>query len=169
MGANAIIGVDVNYEVVRQGMLMGAKLELKALLEQYDMFNRQLQDMMTQVEQLLEIIPGTEEMLTIPGVAIVTLAGLLAEVGDLQGYEHSQQINRLAGFKLKKNSSGKKKGKSTITKCGRSRLRALLFREVMPMIANNAAFKALHQYFTKRSHNPLKKKQSLVTLYRKLI
>ncbi|WP_256711710.1 IS110 family transposase [Paenibacillus sp. FSL H7-0331] len=84
-------------------------MELKALPEQYDMFNRQLQDMMTQVEQLLEIIPGTEEVLTIPCVAIVTLAGFLAEVGDLQGYEHSKQINRLAGFNLKENSSVKKK------------------------------------------------------------
>ncbi|MEK3916129.1 hypothetical protein [Paenibacillus sp. FSL H7-0331] len=37
------------------------------------------------------------------------------------------------------------------------------------MVANKAAFKALHQYFTKRSHNPLKKKQSHVALYRKLI
>jgi len=149
--------------------LMAGKLELKTLLEQYDMFNRQLQDMMTQVEQLLEIIPGTEEMLTIPGVAIVTLAGFLAEVGDLQGYEHSQQIIRLAGFNLKENSSGKKKGKSTITKRGRSRLRALLFRAVMPMVAKNAVFKALHHYFTKRSNNPLKKKQSLVALCGKLI
>lgn len=149
--------------------IMAAKWELKALLEQYDMFDRQLQDIMTQVEQLLEIIPGTEEMLTIPGFAIVTLAGFLAEVGDLQGYEHGQQIIRLAGFNLKENSSGKKKGKSTITKRGRSRLRALLFRAVMPMVAKNAEFKALHQYFTKRAHNPLKKKQSLVALCGKLI
>ncbi|MCY9720836.1 IS110 family transposase [Paenibacillus larvae] len=125
------------------------------------MFSRQLQDIMTQVEQLLKQIPGTEEMLTIPGVAIVTLDGFLAEVGDLRGYEHRQQIIRLAGFHLKENSSGKKKSKSTITKRERSRLRALLFRAVLPMVGKNAQFKALHQYYTKRSHNPLKKKQSI--------
>ncbi|MEV2911505.1 transposase, partial [Paenibacillus larvae] len=144
-------------------------IEVKALLEQYEMFSRQLQDIMTQVEQLLKQIPGTEEMLTIPGVAIVTLAGFLAEVGELQGYEHGQQIIRLAGFNLKENSSGKKKSKSTITKRGRSRLRALLFRAVLPMVTKNAEFKALHQYYTKRSHNPLKKKQSIVALCGKLI
>nr|WP_233277439.1 IS110 family transposase [Paenibacillus durus] len=108
-------------------------------------------------------------MLTVPGVAVVTLAGFLAEVGDLSGYEHGQQIIRLAGLNLKENSSGKKKGKSSITKRGRARLRALLFRAVMPMVAKNAEFKALHQYFTKRSQNPLKKKQSIVALCRKLI
>lgn len=148
---------------------MAAKIELKTLLEQHEMFSKQLEDIMTEVERLLAQIPGTKEMLTIPGVALVTLAGFLAEVGDLSGYDHGQQIIRLAGFNLKENSSGKKKGKSTISKRGRSRLRALLFRAVMPMVAKNAEFKAMHQYFTKRSHNPLKKKQSIVALCGKLI
>ncbi|MFC4770344.1 IS110 family transposase, partial [Effusibacillus consociatus] len=149
--------------------LAAARMELKALLEQYELFLRQLGDIMKQVEQLLKQIPGSEEMLTIPGVGIVTLAGFLAEVGDLKGYEHGQQIIRLAGLNLKENSSGKKKGRSTITKRGRSRLRALLFRAVLPMIAKNQEFKALHHYYTTRSQNPLKKKQSVIALCGKLI
>lgn len=149
--------------------LMAVKIELRALLEQYVLFSRQLEEIMAQVEALLAQIPGTKEMLTVPGIGVVTLAGFLAEVGDLSGYDHGQQIIRLAGFNLKENSSGKKKGKSTITKRGRSRLRALLFRAVMPMVAKNAEFKALHHYFTKRSQNPLKKKQSIVALCGKLI
>lgn len=153
---------------LKQG-LSAAKIELKTLLEQYEMFARQLVDIMTEVEHLLAQIQGTKEMLTVPGVGVVTLAGFLAEVGDLSGYAHGQQIIRLAGFNLKENSSGKKKGKSSITKRGRSRLRALLFRAVMPMVAKNAEFKALHQYLTKRNHNPLKKKQSIVALCGKLI
>ncbi|WP_270165573.1 IS110 family transposase [Paenibacillus sp. SYP-B4298] len=146
-----------------------AKMELKDLLEQYVLFTKQQGQIMKQVEELLNQIPGTEEMLTVPGVGVVTLAGFLAEVGDLHGYNHGQQIIRLAGFNLKENSSGKKKGKSSITKRGRSRLRALLFRAVMPMVAKNAEFKALHRYYTKRTQNPLKKKQSIVALCGKLI
>ncbi|OKP83291.1 transposase, partial [Paenibacillus sp. P3E] len=149
--------------------LPAARIEIQTLLEQYEMFARQLEEILAEVERLLSQIPGTGEMLTVPGVAVVTLAGFLAEVGDLSGYEHGQQIIRLAGLNLKENSSGKKKGKSSITKRGRARLRALLFRAVMPMVAKNTEFKALHQYFTKRSQNPLKKKQSLVALCGKLI
>ncbi|GGG20826.1 IS110 family transposase [Paenibacillus aceti] len=149
--------------------LMAAKIELKNLLEQHTLFTRQIDDIMRQVVELLEQIPGSEEMLTVPGVGVVTLAGFLAEVGDLKGYNHSQQIIRLAGFNLRENSSGKKKGKSTITKRGRSRLRALLFRAMMPMVAKNTEFKALHHYYTKRAQNPLKKKQSIVALCGKLI
>lgn len=132
---------------------------IETLLEQYDMYVRQESDIMGQVSERLERIPGTAEMLTIPGVGIVTLAGFLAEVGDLSGYEHGQQIVRLAGLNLKENSSGKRKGLPGITKRGRSRLRALLFRSVMSMLANNQEFNALHRYYTKRNVNPLKKKQ----------
>lgn len=121
------------------------------------------------MELLLKQIPGTQEMLTIPGVGITTLAGFLAETGDLSRYSHGQQIIRLAGLNLRENSSGKKKGRTTISKRGRSRLRALLFRAVLPMVAKNPEFKAMHQYYTQRRINPLKKKQSIVALCGKLI
>ena len=57
-------------------------------------------------------------MLTVPGVGAITVAGFLAEVGDLNNYDHGQQIIRLAGLNLKENSSGKRKGKTGITKRG---------------------------------------------------
>ena len=153
---------------LREG-LTAARLELTALLEQYDLFTRQRDEIMAQVEQLLNQIPGTEEMLSVPGMGVTTLAGFLAEVGDLTGYDHGQQIIRLAGLNLKENSSGKRKGKTGISKRGRSRLRALLFRAILPMVAKNPEFKALHEYYTTRACNPLKKKQSLIALCGKLI
>ena len=153
---------------LREG-LTAARLELTALLEQYDLFARQRDEIMAQVEQLLNQIPGTEEMLSVPGMGVTTLAGFLAEVGELQGYDHGQQIIRLAGLNLKENSSGKRKGKTGISKRGRSRLRALLFRAILPMVATNPEFKALHHYYTTRPSNPLKKKQSLIALCGKLI
>ncbi|MCY0894740.1 MAG: IS110 family transposase [Alicyclobacillaceae bacterium] len=149
--------------------LTAARLEMTALLEQYEMFARQRDEIMVQGEQWLNQIPGTQEMLTVPGMGVTTLAGFLAEVGDLKGYDHGQQIIRLAGLNLKENSSGKRKGKTGISKRGRSRLRALLFRAILPMVAKNAEFKALHEYYTSRTCNPLKKKQSLIALCGKLI
>lgn len=146
-----------------------AKLELHTWMQQYALFTQQLEEIMNQVELLLKQIPGTQEMLTIPGVGITTLAGFLAETGDLSRYSHGQQIIRLAGLNLRENSSGKKKGRTTISKRGRSRLRALLFRAVLPMAAKNPEFKAMHQYYTQRRINPLKKKQSIVALCGKLI
>lgn len=74
-----------------------------------------------------------------------------------------------AGLSLKENRSGKHKGKTTISKRGRKKLRALLFRVCMILVAKNSAFKTLHTYFTQRPDNPLKKMQSLIALCNKLI
>jgi transposase len=144
-------------------------MELNTLLGQFDLFNGQLEAIMTQVLHILDNIPGAAEMLTVPGVGVVTVAGFLAEVGDLNNYDHGQQIIRLAGLNLIENSSGKRKGKTGISKRGRSRLRALLFRAVLPLIAKNEEFQALHKHYTTRSQNPLKKKQSIIALCGKLI
>ena len=74
---------------------------------------------MEAVQELLQQIPGSIEMMTIPGVSLVTVAGFLAEVGDLKGYEHRQQIIKLAGLNLEENSSGKQ-GTNTNQQTGAS-------------------------------------------------
>ena len=35
---------------------------------------------------------------------------------------------------------------------------------MLPLVAKNAEFNALHKYYTARKENPLKKKQSLIAL-----
>lgn len=149
--------------------LAAAKIELALLLEQYDLYSKQEENIMMEVTQILENIPGTKEMLSIPGIGVLTIAGFLAEVGDLSQYDHGQQIIRLAGLNLTENSSGKRKGKTGISKRGRSRLRSVLFRAMLPMVAKNTEFRALHKHFTTRNENPLKKKQSLIALCGKLV
>ena len=99
----------------------------------------------------------------------MTAAGFMAEVGDINRFDHPRQIQKLAGLDIKETSSGKHKRKTTISKRGRKRLRALLFQGIMPLAAKNEEFKELHAYYTTRSGNPLQKKQSLVLLGCKLI
>jgi transposase len=153
---------------IRQGSDM-AKLELSTLLDKYELFQQKLEDLDSKMDQLLAQIPGVEQMLAIQGIGRETIAGFFAEVGDLSKYSHPRQIMKLAGLNLKENTSGTHKGQTKITKRGRKKLRALLFRVIMPLVAKNTAFKALHQYYTGRRDNPLKKMQSLIALCNKLI
>ena len=44
-----------------------------------------------------------------------------------------------------------------------------MFRAILPMVAKNKEFNGLHKYYTTRAENPLKKKQSLMVMCRKLI
>ena len=151
-----------------EGLQM-ARHELRILLRQYDLYQEQLELLMSEVERLVSQIPGTQQMLSVPGVGLVTVAGFLAEVGDLSGYDNARQIQKLAGLNLKENSSGKHKGRTTISKRGRPKLRSLLFRCVIPLLAKNAEFQALHRYYTQRAQNPLKRMQSAIALSCRLI
>ncbi|MBT2719426.1 IS110 family transposase [Bacillus sp. ISL-57] len=153
---------------IRQGAAM-AKLELRALLEKYDFIQVKFEELDHQLDQLLDHIPGVTQMLEVSGIGRDTVAGFFAEVGDLRDYQHPRQIVKLAGLSLKENTSGKHKGQTKITKRERKKLRAFLFRAAMILVAKNKAFKALHIYYTTRSHNPLKKMQSLIALCNKLI
>lgn len=146
-----------------------ARLTLKASLAKYRLLHSELEEVWTIMASLLKNIPGAKEMAEIKGVGEKTVASFFAEVGDLQKYEHPDQIIKLAGLNLKLATSGKWKGQTVITKRGRPKLRALLFKVILPLVANNPAFKALHEYFTTRNENPLKKKQSLIALCCKLI
>ncbi|QYR22421.1 IS110 family transposase [Paenibacillus sp. sptzw28] len=146
-----------------------AKMELKLLLTQYEWFQNKLKELEAKLDELLMQIPHVQQLLAIKGIGRDTIAGFLAEIGDISRYRHPKQITKLAGFNLKTNTSGTHKGQTKITKRGRKRLRALLFRVMMPLVAKNAAFKALHEYYTKRPVNPLKKMQSLIALCNKLV
>lgn len=106
-----------------EGLTM-ARMEIDLLLNQYDLYKAQLVIVENEIKRLLEVIPAAAKMLTIPGVGWVTVAGFLAEVGDIMNYAHPQQIVKLAGLALKENSSGKHKGQTHITRRGRPRLRA---------------------------------------------
>jgi transposase len=149
--------------------LISAEYELEMLLEDYESKKRQYDKTMELVEILTKEIPGFEKLLEIKGIGLVTAAGFIAEIGDIKRFSHPKQIQKLAGLSLKENSSGKHKGKTTICKRGRKRLRYYLTFGMMPLLSKNEEFRALHEYYTSRKENPLKKMQSLVALSNKLI
>jgi transposase len=166
--ANQLIEIAEGSIGLIEGIHM-ARQELTILLCQYDLYQKQLDSLMIEIERLVGQIPGTKHMLSVPGVGLVTVAGFLAEVGDISNYDNPRQIQKLAGLSLMENSSGKHKGRTTISKRGRPKLRSLLFRCVIPLLAKNAEFRQLHRYYTQRSMNPLKKMQSAIALCCRLI
>ena len=93
----------------------------------------------------------------------------LAEVGDISRFNNPKELQKLAGLALVENSSGKHKGETTISRRGRKRLRYLLFEVAMSLVSKNQEFRELHNYYTTRRLNPLKKMQSLMAIAAKLI
>lgn len=149
--------------------LRAARIEIKMLLEDYENKTKQQESLMEEIDTICRKIPGVEEVLKIKGVGLATIAGFVSEVGDLRRFKSPKQIQKLAGLALKETSSGKHKGQTRISKRGRSRLRAVLFQGVMPLVSKNKEFGEIHKYYTTRRENPLRKKQSLIAICCKLI
>jgi transposase len=110
-----------------------------------------------------------EIILGIPGIGVVTAASFLGEIGDPLRFDNPRQISKMAGYNLIEDSSGKSKSGTVISKRGRKNLRNVLYRMAMVMVAVNNEMKELYQYLKTRENNPLKKKQALVVISKKII
>lgn len=146
-----------------------ARMELQLLLEDFRTKQNQLEKITEVLEEETLRVPYADKLLAIKGVGLITVAGFLAEVGDVRRFDSPKQIQKLAGLEVKENSSGKHRGRSSISKRGRKRLRKILFQVMLPMIQNNAEFGEIYQYFTTRQKNPLKGKQAIIAAGCKLI
>ncbi len=146
-----------------------ASCELKYLLEDYYTLQAREAALLEKIEKLLPEIPYAENLLLIKGLGVKTVAGFIAEVGDIRRFSSPKQLQKLAGLAIVDNSSGKHRGKTKISKRGRKRLRHLLFEAALSLVGKNKAFKSLHQHYLMRAHNPLKKMQSLMAIACKVI
>lgn len=133
----------------------------------------ELDEKLAEVEQELHIkcleIPHAENIEEISGIGGNILSGVLAEMGDISRFDDAKEIQKLSGLGLVACSSGKHKGETRISYRGRKRLRYWLFQAAKSAVAHSAEFKELHQYYTTRAENPLKKMQSLIVIACKIL
>ena len=146
-----------------------ARIEITTLVQRYRQIEKELDSLQVKLTELIQTTVEYEYLQTVPGLGDATIIDLLSEIGSFAHYKHPRQLLKLAGLTLRENSSGQHKGQKRISKRGRRQLRALLFRVMMPMIRHNKAFRQLHEYYTTRQVNPLRKKQSIVVLCGKLL
>ena len=146
-----------------------ARHTIAMYLSDYQNKKEQLDEVLEILETLCIQIPFAEKLLAINGIGLLTVSTFFAEVGDLKRFKSPKQIQKLAGYAIAENSSGKHKGKTCISKRGRKRLRWALYQAIMPLIRFQPGFAQLHKYYKSRPDNPLKSKQSMVALCCKLI
>lgn len=146
-----------------------ARIELKNLLGDYEIYRKREEELMEMIEQKLSEIPYIDKLLEIKGIGLKTVSGFIAEVGDITRFDDPKQLQKLAGYAIVECSSGKHKGESHISYRGRKRLRYVLYEAAISLIARNKEFKEIHQYYRSRKENPLKKMQSVIAVACKVI
>lgn len=105
----------------------------------------------------------------IKGIGLITLSNFIAEVGDIGRFDNPKQLQKLAGYAIVANESGKHSGESRISYRGWKRLRYVLYEAAISLIGKNAEFREIHEYYRTRRKNPLKKMQSVVAVACKII
>ena len=146
-----------------------ARIELQILLSDYDRQTKRVAELMALINEKIREVPYIDKLLEIRGVGLKTVIGFVAEVGDIKRFDDPKQIQKLSGYAIVKNQSGKHKGESHISYRGRKRLRYVMYEAAVSVVSHSPEFRSIHQYYTTRDKNPLKKMQSMIAVACKLI
>lgn len=119
-----------------------ARIELKILLADYEMYTVREAEL---IEAKITEVPYVDKLMEIKGVGLKTIIVFVAEVGYIKRFNDSKWLQKLAGYAIVKNESGKHKGESHISYRGRKRLRYMLYEAAVSVVSHSPEFKSIHQ------------------------
>ena len=140
--------------------------EIGHLIDKIARENDFIDRLQCQMRAHLEQIPYSSCLLSLPGVGLITVAGLIGEVGDFRQYRTVAEITKLAGLDLFEVSSGKHKGQRRISKRGRPLMRKLLYFAAINAVKPTGV---MHQPYTRMLERGMPKIKALVAISRRLL
>lgn len=128
--------------IYRQAELSSAFLEMMEILElrgeqllgllsQYRACRQRLEEIKEELVRLFRQTPEHEKLAQLPKVSEAQLARLIAETGPLGDFASHAQLMRYLGMNLRVRQSGFYKGKTKLSKKGRSLGRKVLYQLVL--------------------------------------
>lgn len=156
--AQASVGINEGQESIVE--------EIGHLVDKIKRENDFIDRVECQMRVHLEQIPYSRYLLSLPGVGLITVAGLIGEVGDFRQYKTSAEITKLAGLDLFEVSSGKHKGQRHISKRGRPLMRKLLYFAAINAVKSTGT---MHRPYTRMLERGMPKIKALVAISRKLL
>ncbi len=163
--ATALINFAKTTIGIQEG-LDGLVMDIQHALIQLEMVDSLIAELEHEMETTLQRIPYSRKLLSIKGLGIVTVAGLIGEIGDFTKFTTQSEIAKLAGLDLYEVSSGKRQGQRRISKRGRSLLRKILYYAAMQTIRKNGI---MHDYYQRLIGRGMKSMMALVAVSRKLL
>ena len=134
--AELLINLARDTVGIKEGVA-GIVLDIQHILVQLEAVNGFIDEIETEMKKALGRIPYSARILSMKGLGVVTVAGLIGEVGDFSKFRTQAEIMKLAGLDLFEISSGKRKGQKRISKRGRSLLRKILYNAAVSTIRKN--------------------------------
>ena len=146
-----------------------AMREVTRLVERIDCIGDQLAQVADELQTFLEAFDEATYLATLPGIGWITIAGLIAEIGPFDRYQHGRQLVKLAGLQPSRRESGQHTGRTPITKRGRAQLRAVVYMATLSSLRHNPRLKAHYERLTQRVTRPLPPMQAIGACMTKLL
>lgn len=86
--------------------LTEAWMEIQDLIEDYELQTKRLERVNDLIKELCQQIRYADKLLEIKGIGITTVAGFIAEVGDITRFDSTKELQKLARLELVAESSG---------------------------------------------------------------
>jgi len=153
---------SIGIEEGRESIL----IEIEHLASNIEIESRFIDDLEKQMDHYLDQIPYSHSIISIKGIGLITVAGLIGEVGDFKKFHTVSEMMKLAGLDLFEVSSGKHKGMRRISKRGRSLMRKLMFFAAINVVKSNGI---MHEPYQQMLDRGMPKVKALVAISRKLL
>jgi len=114
------------------------KMVIKQLKQQISLLDKQITDVESAIEKHIAsdkvVAEKVKNICEIKGVAILTVAVILAETNGFLLFKNGPQLVSYAGYDVIENQSGDHKGKTKISKKGNSHIRRILYMPAFNMV-----------------------------------
>jgi transposase len=150
---------------IKEGVA-GIVLDIRHILVQLQAVNGFIHEIEYEMGKTLEGIPCSTRILSMKGLGVVTVGGLIGEIGDFTKFRTQSEIMKLAGLDLYEISSGMRKGQRRISKRGRSLLRKILYYAAISTIRKNGI---MYMQYTNLIDRGMVRTSALIVIAKKLL
>ena len=143
---------------------------LKRIKEQLILYNKQLKEIQSQIEKLveqdIELYNKISKIQKIEGVGLMTIVTIIAETNGFELVESAKQLTSYAGIDIVHNQSGYSVRKTRISKKGNGYLRHALYMPALSAAKHNDKLKQIYIRLVIKKNI---KKIAVIALMRKLL
>ncbi len=141
--ASSTIGVKAGAD--------GVGIELQMLVRRQQVLGEQIEELERQIVELIKSFEEFRYVGSIAGLGVLTVAGLVAEIGPIEWYGNAKDLVKLAGVNpIQAESAGKARKWTPMSKKGRPVLRLCLWQGALGLLRCNKEFQLLAERLENR-------------------
>lgn len=123
---------SVEYNMFQTNIV---KAKLKELIDAID---GQKEEVISKIQMLISEDPALKErmdkIMRIRGLGLLSIATIIAETNGFALFENARQLTSYAGYDVVENQSGKRNGKTRISKKGNSHIRRMMYMPALGVV-----------------------------------